>query len=62
MRDDGMDAGEMELVDAQKAPEEPDAQDLDITEEWPQLTALELAVCLAGSDRDTSSARTGPPR
>ena len=62
MRDDGMDAGEMELVDAQTAPVEPDAQDLDVAEEWPQLTALELAVCLAGSDLGPSSARSARPR
>ena len=62
MRDDGVDAAEMEPVDPQTAPAEPDEQGPDIADDWPQLTPLELAVCLAGSDRGPSSARTARPR
>jgi hypothetical protein len=57
-----MNAGEIEAVDARTASAEPEAQGADVADEWPQLTPLELAVCLAGSDRGLSPARTARPR
>lgn len=45
-----MDARTTSPTNAGRAPTEPDARELDVAEEWPQLTPLELAVCLADSD------------
>ena len=64
MRDE-TDGDAMETVDTEiagVAPGEPEQDGLDIADDWPQLTPLELAVCLAGSDRGPSSARTARPR
>ena len=61
MRDNETDGGGMGPVDAQTAPAEPE-KGFDVTEEWPQLPPLELAVCLADSDRRGSSAPTSRPR
>lgn len=62
MRDDEVNAGAMGPVDERAAPAEPDEQGLDVTEEWPQLTPLELAVCLADAGRDPSVPRTSGSR
>jgi hypothetical protein len=54
----------METVDteiAEAAQSEPDHGGLDVTEEWPQLTPLELAVCLADSERASFFGRTDHP-
>jgi hypothetical protein len=61
MRDDEVNAGAMGPVD-ERAPAEPDEQGLDVTEEWPQLTPLELAVCLADAGRGPSLPRTSGSR
>jgi hypothetical protein len=50
MRDDEVDGGTMTSTHTGKVPTEPDAEALGVTEEWPQLAPLELAVCLADSD------------
>ena len=50
MRDDEMDGGPMSPTAEATAPSEPAEQELEVTEEWPQLAPLELAVCLADSD------------
>ncbi len=62
MRDNETDGGGMGTVDAQTAPVEPEQHGFDVTEEWPQLPPLELAVCLADSDRRRSSTPMSRPR
>ena len=51
MRNDDVNGGGTESLDARTAPAEVDEPGLDVTEDWPQLTPLELAVCLADADR-----------
>ena len=62
MRDDEVNVGAMGPVDERAARAEPDEQELDVTAEWPQLTALELAVCLADAGRGPSFPRTSDSR
>jgi hypothetical protein len=57
MPDDEANGGGTGSADERTAPPEPDAPGLDVTEEWPQLTPLELAVCLADSDPRPSTPR-----
>ena len=58
MRDDDMDGGAMSPTVDGTAPPEPVEHELDVTEEWPQLAPLELAVCLADSDLRPFGQRT----
>lgn len=58
MRDDKPDGDATSRVDGKPSPAERDAQALDATDEWPQLTSLELDVCLADSDVPPFGQRT----
>jgi hypothetical protein len=58
MRDDEVDGGTMSSTRTGKAPPEPVAEALDVTEEWPHLAPLELAVCLADADLRPFGQRT----
>ncbi len=62
MRDDEVDGGAMSSTHTGKAPPEPVEHELDVTEEWPQLAPLELAVCLADSDLRPFGQRTPTSR
>ena len=62
MTDDEANGDGTGCIDERTAPSEPDETEFDVTEEWPQLTPLELAVCLADSDPRAHSTRAARPR